>query len=50
MTRLVQAVEEFWIGWVENAALSFRIDPSETVVRRADGGASGRMGGAVEME
>ena len=38
------------MGWVEKAALSWRIDPSETVVRRALGGACGRMGWVVEME
>ena len=34
---------------MEKAALSCLIDPSETVVRRADVGASGRAGGAVVM-
>ena len=40
-------MEEFWIGWVEKAALLFLMEPSETVVGRAVGGALGSMGGAV---
>ena len=35
------------MGIVENAARAWRIDPSETVVRRAVVGACGRMGFAV---